>query len=70
MENRMKEIRLQRQISLKKCHRDTGISIRTLKRYEHGEITAGMEYLVLLANYYDVTIDELLKPKFHEIDEK
>ena len=55
---RLKEIREQRQISINQCVKDTGISIRTLKRYENGNTTIGMEHLVTLSDYYDKPMDD------------
>ena len=58
LDSRLKEIREQRQISINKCVKDTGISKRTLKRYEKGNTTIAMEHLVRLADYYDSSMDE------------
>ena len=59
LDNRLKEIREQRQISINQCVKDTGISKRTLKRYENGDVTIAVENMVLLSDYYDCSMDDL-----------
>lgn len=58
LNNRLKEIREDKQISINKCVKDTGISKRTLKRYEKGDTTIAVEHLVKLADYYDSSMDD------------
>ena len=58
MKNNIRELRIKKGISQQQCADDTGISIRTLQRYEKGSL-GGIEYLVKIADYLDVTFDEL-----------
>lgn len=40
--------------------RDTGIPYRTYCSYEYGEREAGNSAIIILANYYGISVDELL----------
>lgn len=60
MNNGIKRIREEKGISQQKCAEELGISIRTLQRYEKGE-TENLTYFVRIAEYLDVSLEELLK---------
>ena len=59
MENRLRELRNEKGVSLRQCSKDTGISARTILRYEQGSI-GHFENLKILADYYNVSIEYLL----------
>ena len=63
MENNLKKIRLGKQISINECVRKTGIPKQTLKRYERGETTIGMEHLLTLSRFYEIPLDKMFEQK-------
>ena len=58
---RMKELRKARNITQLKMAMDLNMSQNTISRYENGEREPGLEELVLIADYLDVSIDYLLE---------
>ena len=60
LKERMKELRVERNLSQKKIAADLGIGITTYCRYELGEREPGASLLDQMADYYDVTTDYLL----------
>ena len=60
--NRIKEIRHQKNISLNQFERETGLSKVTLMRYERGEVPMPVIFMDLIADYLEVTIDEFFTP--------
>ena len=58
---RLKLLRKQRKISQLKLAMDLGLSQNSISRYETGEREAGYATLILLANYFNVSIDYLLE---------
>lgn len=67
---RLKELRKKRKISQLKLAMDIGINQNSISRYETGEREADYKTLILLADYFDVSIDYLLErtdnPKFYK----
>lgn len=59
MSNSLKKIRVQKGISQNDCAENIGVSLRTLQRYENGEII-GEDFIKKLAVFLDVSVDELL----------
>ena len=57
---RLKEIRKSRKISQLKLAMDLGLNQNSISRYETGEREAGYDTLILLADYFDVSLDYLL----------
>lgn len=57
---RLKELRKQRGISQLKLAMDLGLSQNTVSRYETGEREADYRTLILLGDYFNVSIDYLL----------
>ncbi|MCT4390393.1 helix-turn-helix domain-containing protein [Leuconostoc falkenbergense] len=53
--NRLKELRLQRGLTLKDMELGTGISDVNLSRYERGTVQPKLETWELLADYFKVT---------------
>ena len=60
MEFRLKELRKKRKISQMKLALDLNMNQNTISRYENLEREADYETLVLLADYFDVSLDYLL----------
>ncbi len=58
---RLKELRAKRGISQLKLAMDLGLSQNTVSRYETGEREADYHMLILLADYFNVSIDYLLE---------
>lgn len=56
----IKFVRVSRDITQLKVQMDTGISQSTISKYETGETLPTVENLLLLANYYDVSLDYLM----------
>ncbi len=56
----IKFVRVSRDITQLKVQMDTGISQSTISKYETGEALPTVENLILLANYYDVSLDYLM----------
>ena len=56
----MKFVRVSRDITQLQVQMDTGISQSTISKYETGEALPTVENLILLANYYDVSLDYLM----------
>ena len=58
---RLKEIRKKRGISQLKLAMDLNTSQNTISRYETGEREPGLRELILIADYFNVSIDYLLE---------
>lgn len=61
--NRLRELREKRGFSLRKVGDDLKISFVTIGQYERGERQPDNDMLLVLADYYGVTVDELLRDK-------
>ncbi len=57
---RLKELRKKRNITQLKLAMDLNMNQNTISRYENGEREAGYKELILLADYFNVSIDYLL----------
>lgn len=57
---RLKELRKQRNITQLKLAMDLHMNQNTISRYENGEREAGYKELIMLADYFNVSIDYLL----------
>lgn len=58
---RLKALRKQKNISQLKLAMDLNMSQNSISRYETGEREADYRTLILLADYFDVSIDYLLE---------
>lgn len=58
---RLKELRKKRGVSQLRLAMDLGLSQNTVSRYETGEREADYHTLILLADYFNVSIDYLLE---------
>ncbi len=57
---KLRELRKKRKISQIKLSMDLNMSQNTISRYETGERQPGITELILLADYFDVSIDYLV----------
>ena len=57
---RLKEIRKSKGVSQLKMAMDLNMSQNTISRYETGEREPGINELIKIANYFNVSIDYLL----------
>lgn len=57
---RLKELRKQRNITQLKLAMDLNMNQNTISRYETGEREAGYRELIIIADYFNVSIDYLL----------
>lgn len=60
MNIRLKELRKQRRLSQIKVSMDLNMNQNSLSRYETGSREADYKTLILLADYYNVSIDYML----------
>lgn len=60
MNIRLKELRKQRRLSQVKVSMDLNMNQNSLSRYETGNREADYKTLILLADYYNVSIDYML----------
>lgn len=60
MEFRLKQLRKERKISQLKLALDLNMTQNTISRYENMERQADYTTLVMLADYFDVSLDYLL----------
>lgn len=59
----LKEHRIERGKTLREVERDTGISNANLSRWESGKVLPNIDFCVKLADYYGISIDELIGRK-------
>lgn len=60
----LKYQRLSRNKSLREVEQDTGISNVNLSRWENGKVLPNIDFCVKLADYYGITLDELIGRDF------
>ncbi len=58
---RLKELRKKKGITQLKLAMDLGLNQNSVSRYETGEREADYKTLIMLADYFDVTVDYLLE---------
>ncbi|ARF68920.1 transcriptional regulator [Paenibacillus larvae subsp. pulvifaciens] len=58
--DRLKSLRKQHKVSQFKLAQASGMSERTFRKYESGEIEPTISVLILICNYFDVSADYLL----------
>lgn len=56
----LKEHRLLRGLTLKEIEKETGINNGNLSRWERGEVLPNIDFCVQLANFYGISLDELV----------
>ena len=57
---RLKELRKKKKVTQLKLAMDLNMNQNTISRYETGEREAGYRELILLADYFNVSLDYLL----------
>ncbi len=60
----LKYHRIVRNKSLRDVEKDTGISDTNLSRWENGKVLPNIDFCVILANYYEISLDELIGRDF------
>ena len=60
MKNNLKKLRAERKLTQVALQMQTGIEQALLSKFENGERTPPTETLVILADFYDVSIDYIL----------
>lgn len=58
--NYLKELRKSKLKTLKQLSDETGISFQNLSRWERNEVLPNIDFCIKLADYYGITIDELV----------
>lgn len=56
----LKEQRILNKKTLKEVSNATNISYQNLSRWERGEVLPNIEFCVKLADYYNISLDELI----------
>lgn len=56
----LKENRISRNLSLMDIEKATGISNGNICRWENGQVIPGINFCIQLANFYGITLDELV----------
>ncbi len=67
MKNLGEELRYQRILrnkTLKQVETDTGISNSNLSRWECGKVLPNIDFCIQLADYYEISLDELVGRDF------
>ncbi len=60
----LKYHRIVRNKSLRDVEKDTGISDTNLSRWENGKVLPNIDFCVILADYYEISLDELIGRDF------
>ena len=58
--NRIRQLRKERGLSITKLAESIGISYQSLQRYEAGKRDPGIQVLIKLADYFNVSVDYLI----------
>lgn len=58
---RLKELRIQKHISQQKLSMELGLNQNSISRYETGVREADYQTLILIADYFNVSLDYLLE---------
>ena len=56
----LQQLRTQRNLLQKDVAQEIGIGLHTYQRYEYGERTPPLPVLIALADFYKVTLDDLV----------
>lgn len=57
---RLREVRNEKRKKQKECAECLGIQVRSYQAYEGGDREPGIEYLIALADFFDVSLDYLM----------
>ncbi len=58
--SRIKLLRLERKVTQKDIAEGAGVSPVSIQRFEYGTVRPGLDTLVALADYFDVSLDYLV----------
>lgn len=58
--NRLKELRIDKQVTQKNIAQTIGITEVSYQRYEYGTVRPSLDILIALADYFNVSIDYLV----------
>ena len=58
---RLRELRLERNMSQQRLAMELSMTQNTISRYENGEREPGIKELIRIADYFNVSLDYLLK---------
>ena len=58
---RLRELRLERNMSQQRLAMELSMTQNTISRYEHGEREPGIKELIRIADYFNVSLDYLLE---------
>lgn len=61
---KLKDLRIKKGISQVRLAMDLNLSQNTISRYENNQREADYETLIKIADYFDVSLDELLERDF------
>lgn len=70
MQNRIRDLREDMDMRQSDLARETGIDQRTISNYETGKTSPDAESLIILADFFDVTIDYLLGRATYNLSSK
>lgn len=62
--NKLKSLRLDRNLSQRDLAKATGISQQALSFWEQNKRTPNMDDCIVLADFYDISLDELVARNF------
>ncbi|HFI0593226.1 TPA: helix-turn-helix domain-containing protein [Streptococcus suis] len=57
---RLKELREAKGLTHKQLSEEIGVPIRTISRWENGQSDMLLQKAIMLANFFDVTLDEFV----------
>ncbi len=60
LSTRLYRLRKERNLTLQALHLKTGIAMASLSSYERGKYAPSLENLCKLANFYGITLDDLI----------
>ena len=59
----LKELRAEKELTLKQLEIATGIDDSLLQRWENGQLETICQHLITLSNFYNIPLDEFLGKK-------
>ena len=62
----LREHRILRNLTLKQVEQKTGINNGNLSRWEQGKVLPNIDFCVQLADFYGISLDELVGRDFQE----
>jgi len=68
LNERLKEVRMEKNISQSQLAKDTGLSQSAISFWESGERSPSVQAVIILAKYYNVSTDYLLGITDNEVN--